>query len=80
MVCKAATTAGFTPSIEHLPNPRKEAENHYYNPQHQKLFDLGYVPTENIEEEILTLIHILARYSDRVIESAITPKINWRLL
>jgi UDP-sulfoquinovose synthase len=27
--------------IDHLPDPRVEAESHYYNAKHSKLIDLG---------------------------------------
>ena len=30
--------------IEHLPNPRVEMEEHYYNAVHTKLMDLGLEP------------------------------------
>lgn len=77
-VCKGATELGLTPSIKHIPNPRLEAEDHYYNPDHQKLFDMGYVPTTNIQGEINDLIRQLLPYRDRVIKEAIMPKTQWR--
>lgn len=64
--------------IQHLPNPRKESEHHYYNPTHQKLFDLGYVPTRDIEGEILKLIKSLLPFSSRVKEEVIMPRTQWR--
>ena len=39
-----AQKLGFRVTINHLPNPRVEAEEHYYNPRHQKLLDLGLKP------------------------------------
>ena len=63
---------------EHLPNPRKEAESHYYNPAHQKLFDLGYQPTTDIQGEITKLISQLMPYKSRIRKEVIMPKTNWR--
>ena len=60
-----------------ISNPRKEAEQHYYNPTHQKLFDLGYVPTTNVQGEIAKLIETILPYKDRVIEKVIMPKVKW---
>ncbi len=40
-VADAATELGFSPNIVHADNPRVEAEQHYYNPQHTKLLELG---------------------------------------
>jgi UDP-sulfoquinovose synthase len=77
MVAKSARKAGFTPSIQHIPNPRKEADSHYYNPAHQRLFDLGYIPTTDIQGELDNLVETLYPYRNRVIKSAIMPRTKW---
>jgi len=79
MVCRGAKQLGIHASISHIPNPRKEAEEHYYNPDHQKLFDLGYIPTTNIQGEINNLLETILPYKDQVIKDVIMPKTNWRL-
>jgi len=63
---------------EQILNPRKEAEQHYYNPAHQKLFDLGYKPTTNIQLEITNLIHRLIPFRRRIQSGMAMPTINWR--
>jgi nucleoside-diphosphate-sugar epimerase len=78
MVCESARSLGLHVGINHLVNPRNEAENHYYNPTHQKLFNLGYVPTTDIQIEITKLINQLLPYKDRVIKEVIMPKTTWR--
>jgi|LGVF01.2.fsa_nt_gb UDP-sulfoquinovose synthase len=78
MVCEEAHELGFNAKIDHLPNPRKEAEQHYYNPTHQKLFDLGYKPTIDMALEISRLIQQLLPFRDRIHEEVIDPKISWR--
>ena len=65
-------------AIDHIENPRKEAEQHYYNPTHQKLFDFGYEPTTDMLSEITKLLHQLLPFRDRVREEVILPKIGWR--
>jgi UDP-sulfoquinovose synthase len=35
---------GLDATVIHLPNPRNEAEEHYYNAKHQQLSDLGLNP------------------------------------
>jgi UDP-sulfoquinovose synthase len=77
MVSKASRKAGFTPSIQHISNPRKEADSHYYNPAHQRLFDLGYKPTTDIQGELDNLVETLYPYRNRVIKSAIMPRTKW---
>lgn len=78
LVYKAANELGFDASIKNIPNPRKEAEQHYYNPQHQTLFDLGYVPTTDIQHQITILLEKLIPYKDRITEKVIIPRTYWR--
>ena len=58
-------------------NPRTEAEEHYYNPVNTKLRDLGLEPHHLGEELVRSMLGIIERYSDRVIESAILPTTKW---
>ena len=73
-----AQTCSFSVSIQHLENPRKEAEKHYYNPEHDKLFELGYKPTTDIEFEIRILLNKLIPYKDCIKKHVIMPRVNWR--
>ena len=77
-VLLAANELGFDARTDHIPNPRTEADIHYYNPAHQKLFDLGYKPTTDIQSEIHKLINDLLPYQDRIIKDVIMPTTNWR--
>jgi len=77
MVKASATELGLNVDIAHISNPRKEAEEHYYNPTHQKLFDLGYVPTTDIQSEITKLITQLKPFTKRIKPSVILPKTLW---
>ena len=78
IVCIAANKLGLNAKMDHLPNPRKEAEQHYYNPTHQKLFGLGYKPTTCMLSEIAKLLHQLLPYKDKIREEVILPKISWK--
>ena len=44
LVVEAAAHLGIAATVDHLPNPRVEAENHYYEPTHTRLLDLGLEP------------------------------------
>lgn len=77
MVNDVARNMGICSKIKSIPNPRKEAEQHYYNPSHQKLFNLGYNPTTDIENEISILLERLIPYTDRVINAVIEPRTFW---
>lgn len=65
--------------IKNLENPRKEREEHYYNPDHQHLLDLGYKPTHDIEKEMRIMLQDLIKYKDRIEarREALIPDIRW---
>src|SRR5258708_4091822 len=44
IVQSAARHIGLNVEIDHLPDPRVEAEEHYYNAKHSRLIDLGLAP------------------------------------
>lgn len=69
---------GITSNPGPIPNPRIEAEEHYYNPHCQTLFDLGYVPTTDIRNEVKNLLLDLMPYKHRIIEEVIMPKTTWK--
>ncbi len=78
-VRQVAAQVGFDVPITNLENPRIEAENHYYNPTHQALFDLGYQPTEDIDKEILMMLEDLIKYRDRIEanKDVLIPDVRW---
>lgn len=78
IVCSEASKLGISTSSEHLHNPRIEAEEHYYLPVHEKLFDLGYVPQVDMPVDINNLIEQLLPYRDRINYKVIQPTIKWR--
>jgi UDP-sulfoquinovose synthase len=64
--------------IDHIPDPRVEAEQHYYNAKHSKLIDLGLQP-HNLSDSLLdSLMNIALKYRDRVDLSLMLPQVNWR--
>ena len=78
LVQNAAYDLGMTSERGPIPNPRIEAEEHYYNPHHQTLFDLGYKPTVNTAKEIKNLLLDLEPFSNRINEKVIMPTTKWR--
>lgn len=64
--------------ITHLPNPRNEADEHYYNPTCETLHKLGYIPDTNLRKNISTLIGRLLPYKDNVNKHVIAPTTTWR--
>jgi len=69
---------GLDVVIDYLPDPRVEAEVHYYNAQHTKLLDLGLVPHQLSEVLLDSIMDVVMRYRDRVIAETLLPQVNWR--
>src|SRR5271154_4885792 len=78
MVKTAAAEIGLSVEIDHLTNPRVEAEEHYYNAKHSKLIDLGLEPHYLSRSLLDSLMNIALKYRDRVDASLIYPRVNWR--
>jgi nucleoside-diphosphate-sugar epimerase len=77
-VYQAAKGMGLTPKIKYIKNPRVEAEDHYYNPDHQHLLDLGYKPTANMQDELKFMFEDLLPHRERIVRSVINPQIKWK--
>ncbi len=78
MVKKAGKELGLSVEINHLPDPRVEAEEHYYNAKHSKLLDLGLEPHFLSHSLLDSLLNIALKYRDRIDTSLIQPRVNWR--
>ncbi len=69
---------GLKVEIDHLPDPRVEAEAHYYNPKHSRLTDLGLEPHKLSDSLVDSLINIALKYRDRIDPAMFAPQVNWR--
>jgi len=78
LVRRAGAELGHEVAVRAFPNPRIEAEEHYYNAANTKLHDLGLRPHLLGEELVQSMLRIIARHSDRVIGRAIVPRTRWR--
>ncbi len=78
MVRVARANEGAQVEIEHLEDPRVEAEAHYYNAKHSKLTDLGLRPHLLSDSLLDSLIDIAMRYRERIDPSVLLPQVSWR--
>jgi UDP-sulfoquinovose synthase len=78
LVQRSAAELGYEVDVRSYPNPRIEAESHYYNAANTKLRDLGLQPHLLGEELVRSMLGLIDRYRDRVIERAILPRTRWR--
>jgi UDP-sulfoquinovose synthase len=77
LVQRTGAELGYEVEVRNFPNPRVEAESHYYNATNTKLRDLGLKPHYLGDELLRSILGIIDRYRDRVIERAILPTTKW---
>lgn len=68
---------GIKVEVQSLPNPRKELEEHYYNPAHTGLLDLGLKPNLLTEEVMDGMMRAILRYKDRIHTDCIFRDVKW---
>ncbi|MDA2909525.1 NAD-dependent epimerase/dehydratase family protein [Nitrospiraceae bacterium AH_259_D15_M11_P09] len=74
----AGAHLGLHVKIDNIPNPRNEQEEHYYNPKHTKLTELGLKPrflSDVLLEEMLTAV---IQAKGQVDEHVVYPSVKWR--
>jgi UDP-sulfoquinovose synthase len=78
-VQKVGGELGLDVVVRNIENPRVEMEEHYYNPDHQRLLELGYQPTHDIEAELRIMLGDLIEYRSRVDQKreVLIPDIRW---
>jgi len=79
MVVMQSKRFGLEAQIKHLPNPRVEAEQHYYNATHTRLIELGLEPHLLNESVLESLIGLALRQRERIDRNLIMPTVNWRV-
>ncbi|MGD1941948.1 MAG: NAD-dependent epimerase/dehydratase family protein [Leptolyngbyaceae cyanobacterium] len=77
-VKKAGNSLGLDVEINHLENPRVEAEDHYFNAKNTSLLGLGLEPHYLSDSLIDSLLNFAMKYKERVDKNQILPKVQWR--
>jgi len=78
LVQQAGKEHGLDVVVEHTDNPRVEMEEHYYNPTHTKLLDLGLKPRLLSDSLIEHMFDVMTTYKDRVLPERIDPRTRWK--
>ncbi|MCL4111533.1 UNVERIFIED_CONTAM: hypothetical protein GTU68_013560 [Idotea baltica] len=76
-VVAAGKLVGLDVAVQQIENPRRESEDHYYNPAHSGLMDLGLEPTMITAERLAEMLEIIIHYKDRIDHSRILPRVRW---
>lgn len=77
LVQKVGAERGHDVAIKSVPNPRKEAEKHYYNPTYQGLQKIGVVPHLLTDEVMNRLFEVVEAYRDNIRKDVIFSGIKW---
>jgi UDP-sulfoquinovose synthase len=73
----AARGLGLDAEIRSIPNPRKEKEEHYYNPKFTGLKGLGLRPHLLTDDVLCAMIEEVAGHKDRINVDRIFPRVRW---
>jgi UDP-sulfoquinovose synthase len=76
-VMEAGSQLGLDAKIEHIENPRIEAEAHYYNPIHTGLLDLGLTPHFLSEEVLLEMMEFVIQHKSLINRNQIYRNVKW---
>lgn len=74
---KVGHKLGYGVSLKSIENPRKEAEEHYYNPTYHGLKDIGVIPhflTENVME---AMFRVVDQFKHSIRKDVIFRGVRW---
>jgi UDP-sulfoquinovose synthase len=74
---RAGEGLGLDVEVKSIENPRKEPEEHYYNPAHSGLLELGLKPHYMTDGMLSEMLEKVIRYRDRIDERKILPRVRW---
>lgn len=74
---RVGDSRGLNVEIKSIPNPRKEAEEHYYNPAYQGLQDLGVVPHLLTGESMGALFDVVQSNLNSIRQEVIFKGVKW---
>jgi UDP-sulfoquinovose synthase len=68
---------GFGVEIARIVNPRKEKEDHYYNPAHSGLLELGLQPHYMTDDVLRSMLNKVAKHKEGIDVAKILPRVRW---
>ena len=77
IVQRTAIDFGLKARIEHVPNPRIESEQHYYNPDNSSFKKLGLVPHLLDEKCIIEMFEYVFKHKSKISRRIIKPSTVW---
>lgn len=77
-VQRVGNQMGLNVAVKSIDNPRKENEEHYYNPAHSGLLELGLQPNYMTDEIVATMMEQILVYKDQIDTQKILPRVRWK--
>jgi UDP-sulfoquinovose synthase len=74
---RVGTRLGHKVKVDHIENPRKESEEHYYNPSYQGLLNLGVKPHYLTDEIMEGMFKLVVQYKDSIRKDVIFKGVKW---
>ncbi|MDC3293768.1 NAD-dependent dehydratase, partial [Alphaproteobacteria bacterium] len=76
-IARVGNGLGLNVTIQPIDNPRKELEDHYYNPVHTGLLNLGLKPHFMTDEILANMLERIIKAKERIVTSRIMPRVRW---
>jgi len=77
MVATVGNARGHSVEVRSIENPRREQEDHYYNPTYSGLQDLGLKPHYLTEEVLDKMFSTVEQYKDNISQHKIFNGVKW---
>ena len=77
LTAKVGNQLGYGVEIKCIDNPRKEAEEHYYNPTYQGLINLGVEPHYLTPEVMAGMFQLVAEHKTNIRKDVIFRGVRW---
>ena len=74
---KVGRKLGYDVKIKSIENPRREAEDHYYNPAYQGLVDIGVEPHFLTEEVMEGMFQVVEQHKENIRKDVIFRGVKW---
>jgi UDP-sulfoquinovose synthase len=77
LIQKVGKKLKYNVKIKNIVNPRKELENHYYNPRHQGLQKIGVKPHFLNEDTLRQIYNVVEQYKNNIRKDIIYKGVYW---
>lgn len=76
-VVRVGNQMGLRVVAQSIENPRKELEDHYYNPKHSGLLELGLKPHFMTDDVLSAMLEKVLEHRTGIVERRIMPRVRW---